>query len=504
LTTFYHVLTLDGTTFVDYHSSIGIERYAFFANLCKKHHVLIITDEHIFDFDNPTRDDMGRFMNEAIAAKEYVRKQIRGKMLKNRTRKANMGRVANGMAPVGLMLDESRDNLVPCAHHEQVERLYGRYRALSADLAKLHHEIVNMAKRGEPLFLPDPSIDESTIRLDRVYRDGDFVGWTIKSRSGLKHVLSNPMYAGHLVFNKRVVKYNAHMAIVDQDNWQYAFEHISKYDLDGNKFERPARIARYSQQKTRDNLALLAGTRDDGRPVIDGLNGSHVYVKLTTNVYILRDLHKYSVNGYEGSIMVTRLDRVVADRILFWLQKSRERQGQTMFKATSKIEQATQPLTATSTIDSDLAQTTIELARVERALRTSQDDMDDETLSEHFASKKRLIKRKAELEHAKENEARIARERAQAARDIDECIDKWLCWDLEKRRQFIHLVTDAIILEKLENGDLRVTLVWSPDGHEPDLHALDIATIQRRPERVKWEHGYIHGGVCNKGYRSGT
>ncbi len=77
-----------------------------FANLCKRYGVVIITEDYIYDFNNPNRDDMGRFMNEAIASKEYIRKQIKGKMLKNRTRKANMGRVANGVAPVGLMLDE--------------------------------------------------------------------------------------------------------------------------------------------------------------------------------------------------------------------------------------------------------------------------------------------------------------------------------------------------------------------------------------------------------------
>ena len=82
-----------------------------FANICKEHHVLIITDDYIYDFNNPNRDDMGQFMREAIASKEYVRKQVKGKMLKNRTRKANMGFVANGKAPIGLMLDESRDNL---------------------------------------------------------------------------------------------------------------------------------------------------------------------------------------------------------------------------------------------------------------------------------------------------------------------------------------------------------------------------------------------------------
>ena len=147
-----------------------------FANLCKRYGVVIITDDYIYDFNNPNRDDMGRFMNEAIASKEYVRKQIKGKMLKNRTRKANMGLVANGNAPVGLMLDES--------------------------------------------------INPKSMHMDTLVRGDDKSGWTIRSRHGLQYILTNPMYLGHLVFNERIVKRNAHEAIVDIDNWNYAFEHL--------------------------------------------------------------------------------------------------------------------------------------------------------------------------------------------------------------------------------------------------------------------------------------
>jgi Resolvase, N terminal domain/Recombinase len=206
-----------------------------FANLCKKYGVVIITDDYIYDFNNPKRDDMGRFMNESIASKEYVRKQIKGKMLKNRTRKANMGRVANGTAPIGLMLDESildekgkPYSLIPSPHAERVDWIYGRFRAHDANLGTLLREVINMAKRGEPLFPDHEDINPKTIRLKRMKG-----GWTVSTRFGLKYILTNPMYAGHLVFNGRIVKRNAHPAIVNLDNWQYAFEHLSDVDLDG-------------------------------------------------------------------------------------------------------------------------------------------------------------------------------------------------------------------------------------------------------------------------------
>jgi len=482
-----------------------------FANLCKQNHVVIIAteDEYTYDFNNPNSNDIGKFMEAAIAAKEYIRKQIKGKALKGRTRKVAMGRVGNGTAPIGLQLDDTRNKLVPSVHRYKVNDLYKRYCDLNANLNVLYREIVNMAQRGEPLFYPDPSIDEKTIYASKMLdSNGDLIGWTIKSRTALKHLLSNPMYAGHLSWNGKITKYNAHEAIVDTDLWQYAFEHISKYDLENNPIERPViatkrnkagqivatvtRTARYIQKNSQDNNALLSGTRDNGRPVIDGINGSHVYVQpansKTIIVYTLRDLHKHTTDGYVTSVTANILDRIVSDRILLFVRVSGKRAQQTAYDATSKIK----PLSATSATDGDLALTVKELASVQRALKF-QDSMTDERLAESLASEKRLIKRKAELENAKTNEERIASQRAQARQDLERGQDKWPQWDLEKRRSFIRMVTDTITLEKLDDNTLKVTIVWSPlVGY---LNAADIGIIQRKPEQVTWEHTAIESRI---------
>ena len=456
-----------------------------FANLCKRHHVLIITDDYIFDFNNPNRDDMGRFMNEAIAAKEYVRKQIKGKMLKNRTRKANMGRVANGIAPVGLRLDESRDNLIPSSHAERVDWLYGRFRAHGANLASLLREIIDMAKAGIPLFPVAEDIDPKTIYLKRVYRGQELIGWTISTRFGLKYVLTNPMYQGHLVFNGRIVKRSAHKAIVDADNWQYAFCHLSDVDLDGSTIEHPIRTVRYSQAGS-TNTALLTGIRHNGRAVIDGVSGGHVYLQLPQGYYVLKNRTGLSTTGFETSISIKHLDSIVEARVLYWLRAS-ERAclhydcGQAPHIAMAEVEQTTPPIVPG--VD-DLTLTRQELARVERALRTSADVMDDNELRETYAKQARLLKRQAGLVKAQEQKARLEREREQAKNDMQDAPSKWEKWDLEKRRQFIRLVTEAITLEEIAEGWLRLTLVWSPImgfiyPMEGTMRAMDIAYLWR-------------------------
>jgi len=483
----------------------------YFAELCKKHHVVIIVteDERTYDFNNPNSDDIGDFMKAAISAKEYIRKQIKGKALKGRTRKVNMGRVGNGTAPIGLKLDDTRNNLIPSVHRYRVNDLYKRYHDLNANLNTLYHEIVKKAQLGEPLFFPDPSIDEKTIYASKMFdSNGDLIGWTIKSRTALKHLLSNPMYCGHLSWNGKITKYNAHEAIVDADLWQYAFENISKYDLENNPIERPViairrnnakvtRTARYIQKDSQDNTALLAGTRDNGRPVIDGTNGSHVYVQPansgTTIVYTLRNLHKHTTDGYETSVAASILDRIVVGRLLFWLRFSREVKDKIKGKSLYTVTEAIPPQTAlstTSAIDGDLALTVTNLAKVQRALKF-QDSMSDERLAESLASEKSLIKRKAELENAKANEERIARQRAQATKDLADCPDMWSCWDIEKKRQFISMATESITLEKLDANTLRVAFTWSPligfPSGDTRMSLTEIATIQRKPEKVTWK-----------------
>ena len=238
--------------------------------------------------------------------------------------------------------------------------------------------------------------------------------------------------------------------------------------------------------------------------MIDGVNGTHVYVRPANKTYSLYDYRGYSVYGFEGSIRYEKVDPVVAERILYWLQVSRDKPGQTPYKATSVVEQAAQPLIE-NTLQSDLAVTTRDLARVTRAIDTSADVMADSVLKQNYEKQANLIKRKAELERAIAERERIAREQERGKRNIEQGVDKWPCWDLEERREFIRLATDAITLEKLEKGILRLTIIWSPLmgfiwPEESSTRAYDTAIIQQRPLQVSWTHDYIHDGVSNDNY----
>jgi Resolvase, N terminal domain/Recombinase len=486
-----------------------------FANICKEHGVLIITDDYIYDFNNPNRDDMGRFLNEAIAAKEFVRKQIKGKALRGRTRKANMGLVASGQTPIGLMLDGSALDkkgkpykLVPSPHAERVDWLYGRFRALDANLAALFREVVKMTLRGEALFLDDDRIDPKSIHLDRTPNNN---GWTIRSKAGLRYILSNPAYIGHLVFNGRIVKKNAHPAIVDADNWQYAFDHLADVDLDGQPIERPERTVRYTQEASVDSGALLTGTRDTGTATIGSINGASVYYNNAIRSYIIYQRLKSGVYYTETKVQSQILDTIVEERLLHWL-KILDRSGADWITMDESVAYQTEPYTylvtkpvkgsqtpstamdtveriqspqPKSTVEGDLELTIQDLAKVERRLRTSEDVMSDEDLRETYDKKARLLKRRAELERIIDQRARLAKKQEQAKEDIEVAHQKWHKWTLEKKRSFIGMVTESITLEKIANGWLRLTIVWSPvmgfiKSVDTSVRAVDVAYIWRR------------------------
>ncbi len=110
--------------------------------------------------------------------------------------------------------------------------------------------------------------------------------------------------------------------------------------------------------------------------------------------------------------------------------------------------------------------------------------MDDNELRETYAKKARLVRRQAELEKAQEQKARLEREREQAKDDMQGAAQKWEGWDLEKRRQFIRMVTEYITLEEIADGWLRLTLVWSPImgfvyPMEDTMRAVDVAYLWR-------------------------
>ena len=53
-------------------------------------------------------------------------------------------------------------------------------------------------------------------------------GYTIASLSGLRWILSNPVYAGYWIHNNQIICANNHDAIVPYGDFIYAFNHYHR------------------------------------------------------------------------------------------------------------------------------------------------------------------------------------------------------------------------------------------------------------------------------------
>src|SRR6266699_1185004 len=441
---------------------------AVFVKACKEIHTIVLTKDgesaDVFDFNKPNNDDTTRFVNEAAAAAAFVKKHIRGKMLASRSRKARKeGLLGNGLAPVGMSVVQEEvgergwrrlvgQRLIPSVHAPNVNDLYLRCEELGYDLTALHREVV-----GKPIFQDDDIIDPDSMFLTKVPG-----GWTVKSRAALRHILCSPVYAGHVVFDGRVVKRNAHQAIVDPVLWELVSSHFAKYDLEGVPYDRDRRIARYSRKGNGTlHKGLLSGVREDGKPVLVGTGGKHIYVQANSSkagaAYTLKDYHAMDTGYYDAGISVPDLDAVFTEKLMEWLHTDAQANGQMYARFTELDEHAA----ADTTLVDDLEETRTELAKVQKRIDDVEDLMTREEKRAAYSRRNGLAKRLSEVEHAAAKQATM-REELRAARQDLRNRHKWAKWDIERKRRFVRLVTSSVTLEEVAAGWFRLTVVWCP------------------------------------------
>jgi|GEM_PF-2451492 len=497
------ILAVDVSRF--FRDEYGVEAVPF-ATICRDHHVTILTQSEYYDFNNPKRQDTSRFVVEAMQHGVQMRKQSE-KMLKGRLDKAEDGYIANGIAPIGLTLvhggTKGKDHtLTSNPHSPQVAALYQRFFDLGADLTTLHNEIV-----GKPIFSIHPDIDPDTIRLTRVDKNGkqvvdknaEYAGWTIKNRSGLRHILTNPAYVGHLQFNGTIIKYNAWPPIVPQALWDFADQHLSKYDVNGNEYDRPDRTARYQRKNSEDYGALLAGVRDNGLPVIDGIGGQHCYVqvgrqyetkdgkKLMTEQrragYVLKDHSTMDTSHYVASIDVRDLDQIIGNIILENLASNRDHimplgasktLGKHIIAPTIDRIEGQQPITPQTRLQRTINETQVAITRLDRQFNLTQDIMTDAEYRKNRSDRRTLQDKLDRLDRQQKQEALSAEKRARGKQDILTTNDMWHKWPVERKRRLIQILTHSITLELISDGWLRLCIHW--DSFIPEYEDCRITT----------------------------
>lgn len=458
-----------------------------FAKACKDHNVLVITDDYTYNFNDKKRgkEDYKKFIQEAQAAAEFLEKHIKGVMHKNKYRKALRGEFPGHGIPTGFMLDEDRAFYVPNPYHaEPMNNLFKRFRALGGNIPVLRREIV-----GKPTF-PDlpPHIVERTGPIYLTKVEG---GWTIKSHPGLVSILTNPAYIGHIAYNGRIVKKDAHIAIVDEDDFWFAYYRLARFDLDGNPIEHPEGVTkRYQHAKSELIQQLLSGLRNDGTPVITTNVSEKSGVYALPNgpgkvvQYCITDRSKIEVNCTRVRINADRLDRLFSERLVYRMGEALKKENQPLLDEEKEAEQLEgrrreihhelvrkldetgqsekKQLDSGTQLKASIAETKVKIADKERRLEVAGSVMSDEDLRDTYAALKRLRLNLADMEKKHAQMGKAEEEQEQAKKELPETYEKWPSLSIEAKQRFVRVATSRVTLDQALTGWLKLTIEWSP------------------------------------------
>jgi hypothetical protein len=371
--------------------------------------------------------------------------------------------------------------------------------------AKLRREIV-----GKVVFkdLP-PEILERTGSLSLTKIPG---GWTIKSRSGLIYMLTNPAYIGHIYYKGRIIKKNAHDAIVDEDDFWYAYYRLATTDFGGNPIEHPeGATKRYSQVGTIPYEVLFQDLRYDGTPMItttvsgkSGVyatrSGTHIYYHIEDRSQLVSKSCVRVRADWIDSIFSERLRYRVGEALkssgeypleeedIEELEKRRQEIHTHLVKTLEYAEQGedsqSDPL---ATLRNSINETKRKIAEKVRVSEAATEEMDEEDLKNHFASLKKLRRYLAEMESKLNKAEEEAQEEAMGR--MPEVYERWENMKMENKQRFIRAATERVILDPVQGGWLRLKIEWSPlmGGNLVDV-AYIWTTYRRVSNREKFSN----------------
>jgi DNA invertase Pin-like site-specific DNA recombinase len=233
-----------------------------FMEICYRYNVLVVTADFVYDFSVNWHID--KFKRKCEEAWSHIENHVYGVMLPARDERAYAGYWTGGNLPVGYSLDrrekikgEENPNynkfIIYEKHAKVVRWIFRRYKQLNGNVRALYREIERLEKPLIPDF--DEDVPEEVISNLSTYKKVPG-GYTIASDAGLRRVLTNRVYIGYWIYCGELVSTNNHSAIVDYDDFMFAYNRLSPINLDGTPNEEALRNRRKYARRftTRDGL----------------------------------------------------------------------------------------------------------------------------------------------------------------------------------------------------------------------------------------------------------
>ena len=441
---------------------------AVFIKICKDNGVIILTPDEFFDFNNPKRDDRRRFLELAQAAADYITKHIKGRMLPAKNQVSRRGDWDGRCLPIGLVIFEGE--VKPHGFKPQAERiiyLFKRLRELDGRVYLLWREIA----RKRDLFPPYP---KEALGVKGYMKEGPF-GIT---RQGLELILTNPAYIGHWYHKEQgksaiIIKDN-HEAIVDEDDFWYAFNLLSPTTITGelNALKKDKPPTRFTRVGTLPAEALLDGI------VRSPLERHGVYVFQDADspqkaTYGIDDQYASGEKDeHKASIRVIELDRIFTEKLVYRLR---------IFQAMEAVQALAEPgrpreevvyrylKQVQSSVDqsnagvkAQLEEYTAEAASLDKTLHYGAASLDGKTI-ERYSQRLAHLNTTIEILSKKDNQAakteKTLRRSAKLLTDASYGYDEFT---FENKQSLVRLITTNIYLSVLAPRWLLLEIDWSP------------------------------------------
>ena len=400
-------------------------QYTTFAGTCKEHGCKVVTPRNVYDFSR--REDFKMWCQRCEAEADYLAYHV-PMMHEARRQAALRGVYVSGRVPVGYVVDASRC-LVPFEPHAKTVRwLFKRFRELEGKINDLAREVKQL---GE--IFPDADL---RLNLKRVGS-----GWSI-TRDGLAYLLSNPVYIGCHLVSGVVVKRNNHAPLVDEDDFMFAFNRLSEYDLAGNPQEKMStRATRYQRVTTQPISALLV------HRIVS--KDCPVFINRAKGLYVVtRQAH--GLHEYSASIKVSALDAVFSQRFTYIVKGDvRRGEGQALDVLNQQTPQGSVP--------AQIAQANAQIA----LLRAKMDATDDVDLVRKWNTKLRELNQLVpQLERilAKQDEA------VKTVEEYDTLLGRirgtWNSMNPDAKQKAVDVLVERAVLTKEASHWYRLELFW--------------------------------------------
>ncbi len=450
---------------------------AQFAEHCKKHHVIILTEHQRFDF-NKRPEDTKRFLAEAQKGADYITEHI-AMMGRYRHEKSLRGEWDGRNIPVGFVLDEERLHYVICEEHAAVVRwIFRRYRELGGSFSELYKEIAAL-----PYLFPYVA----GVKLSRMTRGER--GYTITPR-GLRDLLCNTAYIGwwlvydyayktvdledgstQRVLDKKTLRAKIernHPAMVDDLDFWYAYDTLNPEQQEGERHTRE----RFSKIGTIAAGALLEG-------IVTSLNGNRVYVNQMAEgpehaIYEIVAPTEHALYTRKGAIYVKTVDTLFTDLLLAKLEEGKRLRN--LFKQVGlendadflehlmviKFMNAAQAAQqSTKEFDTKLKGYREEAASLEHTLHYGAAKLPPETVVKFSEDLAKLHVSIGQLELKKKRAQVAAAELTKFAEKLDDIPAVWKEMRVSMQQRFIKLVVESITLSKPSPNWMLLDITWA-------------------------------------------